>query len=200
MLDDPGDINQRIAAQLRRLRAAAGLSLDALAGRTGVSRSMLSLIERGESSPTAALLERLAVGLNVPLATMFGGVVEGEAPEEPIQRRAARSEWRDPETGYVRSNLSPPQVPQPLQLAEVELPVKARVVFESPVRDVKVYQQIVVLEGTIEVTWANQCHRLAVGDCLAMQVEGTSIFENPSRQTARYLVASATEVNSRRRA
>ncbi len=161
---------------------------------------MLSLIERGESSPTAALLERLAVGLNVPLATMFGGVVEGDAPEGPVQRRAARSEWRDPETGYVRSNLSPPQVPQPLQLAEVELPVKARVVFESPVRDVKVYQQIVVLEGTIEVTCANQCHRLAVGDCLAMQVEGTSIFENPSRQTARYLVASATEVNSRRRA
>ena len=62
------DVNQRIAARARELRASRRLTLDALAERTGVSRSMISLIERGESSPTAALLERLAAGLNVPLA------------------------------------------------------------------------------------------------------------------------------------
>src|SRR5262249_16948127 len=59
------DVNRRIAGRVRDLRAARGLTLDALAERSGVSRSMISLIERGESSPTAALLERLAAGLNV---------------------------------------------------------------------------------------------------------------------------------------
>ncbi len=199
MMEPTNDVNQRIAAQVRQLRAAAGLSLDALAGKTGVSRSMLSLIERGESSPTAVILERLAVGLNVTLATLFEAAEESEVPEEPVQRRSAQAEWRDPETGYVRRNLSPPHVSQPLQLVEIEFPAKARVVFDSQGRDVTIYQQIVVLEGTIEITYENRCHRLKAGDCLAMKIEGTNVFENPTRKPARYLVASATEINSRRK-
>ncbi len=200
MMDSTNDVNQRIAAQVRQLRSAEGLSLDALAAKTRVSRSMLSLIERGESSPTAVILERLAVGLNVTLATLFEEVVEAEVFEEPVQRRSAQAEWRDPETGYVRRNLSPPHVSQPLQLVEIELPAKARVVFESQGRDVTIYQQIVVLEGAIEITYDNRSHRLKAGDCLAMKIEGTNIFENPTRKPARYLVASATEINSRRKA
>ena len=58
-------LNDRIAQRVRDLRADRGLSLDALAGHCGVSRSMISLIERGESSPTAVLLEKLATGLGV---------------------------------------------------------------------------------------------------------------------------------------
>src|SRR5215510_10519495 len=66
MKDGPeGDLNQRIAERVRDLRTARGLTLETLAERSGVSRSMISLIERGESSPTAVLLERLAAGLGV---------------------------------------------------------------------------------------------------------------------------------------
>jgi transcriptional regulator with XRE-family HTH domain len=88
MMDNAENVNQRIAGQLRRLRSAAGLSLDALAAKTGVSRSMLSLMERAECSPTAVILERLAVGLNVTLATLFESDPESQAPKEPVQRRA----------------------------------------------------------------------------------------------------------------
>ena len=199
MVDGATDINERIAAQVRRLRGAAGLSLDALAAKTGVSRSMLSLIERAESSPTAVMLERLAVGLNVTLATLFDSHSESEVSSEPILRRARQAEWCDPETGYVRRSLSPPKVEQPLQLVEIAFPAKARIVFQSHGRDVTIYQQIVMLEGTIEITFDNQCHRLKAGDCLAMKVEGTNVFENPTRKPARYLVASVTEVTSRRK-
>src|SRR3954470_16889728 len=68
---DGGDLNQRIAARVRGLRAARSLSLEGLASRSGVSRSMISLIERGESSPTAVVLEKLATGLGVMLASLF---------------------------------------------------------------------------------------------------------------------------------
>ena len=50
----PSDLHERIATRVRELRAARGYSLDELATRSGVSRSMISLIERGERSPTAA--------------------------------------------------------------------------------------------------------------------------------------------------
>ncbi|MBX9760540.1 MAG: helix-turn-helix domain-containing protein, partial [Beijerinckiaceae bacterium] len=53
-------INHRIAARVRELRGRSGLSLEALADACGVSRSMISLVERGESSPTAVVLEKLA--------------------------------------------------------------------------------------------------------------------------------------------
>ena len=64
-------LNEQIAARVRQLRAARGLSLEGLAERSGVSRSMISLIERGETSPTAVVLERLAVGLDITLAGLF---------------------------------------------------------------------------------------------------------------------------------
>ena len=80
--------------RVRELRAASGLSLDELAGRCGVSRSMISLIERGESSPTAVVLEKLAVGLNVSLASLFEAPQAepraGVAPRRPAGNGATR--------------------------------------------------------------------------------------------------------------
>jgi transcriptional regulator with XRE-family HTH domain len=108
MKDSPSDLNQRIALRVRQLRAARGLSLDALAGKCGVSRSMISLVERGESSPTAVVLEKLAAGLGVMLSALF------EAPDHagkcagPLVRRDEQPQWRDPASGYRRRNVSPP--------------------------------------------------------------------------------------------
>ncbi len=47
----PSDLHERIAARVRELRAARGYSLDELATRSGVSRSMISLIERERVAP-----------------------------------------------------------------------------------------------------------------------------------------------------
>ncbi len=65
IMDD--DINQRIARRVRQLRADRALALDTLAEQSGVSRSMISLIERGETSATAVVLEKLATGFSSPL-------------------------------------------------------------------------------------------------------------------------------------
>jgi transcriptional regulator with XRE-family HTH domain len=183
----------RLAARLHQLRAERGLSLDALADRAGVSRSMISLIERGQSSPTAAVLYRLAVGLGVSLASLFA---EAERPDaSPVARRAEQAAWRDPETGYVRRNLSPPGFPSPLELVEVLLPAGVRVAYDTlgASRSPGISQQIWVLEGEIEVTVGEVTHRLATGDCLAMRVDHPTAFHNPTDHTARYVVALAAD-------
>src|SRR5215470_7168966 len=113
------DINTRIAARVRQLRAERGLSLEALAEACGVSRSMISLIERAKTSPTAVVLEKLASGLGVPLAALFDAPA---APAEPVSRRKDQVEWRDPASGYLRRNVSPPAVASPLHLVEVVFP------------------------------------------------------------------------------
>ena len=192
------DLNERIAQRVRELRAARGLSLDALASKSGVSRSMISLVERGESSPTAAVLEKLAGGLGVVLASLFDAPAAAHAPSGPVARRDDQPQWRDPASGYLRRNVSPPGVPQPMQIVEVQFPPGKRVAFETGGRDTRVHQQVWVLEGAIDVTLGVERHRLREADCLAMRLDRPTMFHNPTRKRARYAVVIASETPSRR--
>ncbi len=199
MPDTVSDLNQRIAGRVRELRGARGLSLGALAGKSGVSRSMISLIERGESSPTAVVLEKLAVGLGVTLASLFDAPADaGRAHGGPVSRRADQAEWQDPGSGYLRRNVSPPGVPQPMRIVEVHFPAGGRVAFESGGRESRVHQQVWVLEGTIDITLGAERHRLRPGDCLAMELDGPTMFHNPTRKPARYAVVVASEPIAKR--
>jgi len=191
--ETPSGLNDRIAQRVRDLRAARGLSLDALATHCGVSRSMISLIERGESSPTAVVLEKLATGLGVSLASLF----EAPAPAaDPVSRLADQLQWRDPHSGYLRRNVSPGGVASPIQIVEVEFPPGARVAYETSAREPLIHQQVWVLDGVIELTVGDELHRLATGDCLAMVLDRPTSFHNPSRKNTRYAVVIATAPSS----
>lgn len=199
MKDKASDLNRRIAGRVRELRAARALSLEALASRCGVSRSMISLIERGESSATAVVLEKLAGGLGVMLASLFEAPAAADhASSGPVARRDDQPHWQDPASGYVRRNVSPPGVPQPMQIVEVNFPPGARVAFETGGRDMRVHQQVWVLEGAIDITLGAERHRLREGDCLAMQLDRPTMFHNPTRKPTRYAVVIAAETPSRR--
>ena len=193
------NLNERIAERVRDLRAVERLSLDALASKSGVSRSMISLIERGESSPTAVVLEKIAAALNVTLASLFEPSAKASrTATEPISRRKDQQEWQDPGSGYIRRNISPAQVAQPIRIIEVHFPPAQRVAFESTGRDVRVYQQIWILEGSMNIGMGDQTYRLNEGDCLAIQLDRPMMFHNPTRKAARYAVVIASETPSRR--
>ncbi len=191
MKDDPGgDLNGRIAERVRDLRAARGLSLEALATHCGVSRSMISLIERGESSPTAVLLEKLAAGLNVSLASLFDAP---RAAADPVARAADQPSWRDPQSGYLRRNVSPSGFASPIRIVVVRFPPGARVAYETGARETHFHQQIWVLEGRIDVTLGEVRHRLDAGDCLAMVLDQPITYHNPTRKVAEYAVVLAPD-------
>jgi len=188
-LADLDDINRRIAHRVAALRAERALSLDALAAHSGVSRSTISLIERGETSATAVVLEKIAGGLGVALATLFE--VERAAPG-PLMRRAEQTAWRDPASGYLRRNVSPPDYPSPLRIVEVEFPAGRRVVLEGGTPSGAIDEQVWVLEGVMTITLVDVSHRLEAGDCLALHVDGPIEFRNPTRRPARYAVVIAS--------
>ena len=183
------DINQRIADRISALRTERAMSLDALAKKSDVSRSMISLIERGETSPTAVVLDKLAFGLGVTLASLF------EAPHagaSPLVRRAEQLQWTDPQSGYTRRNISPPHFRSPLQIVQIDFPAGASVTYEAGLREVGVHQQVWVLEGCMEFLFDGQHHRLQAGDCLAMQENQRIVFQNTSKLPARYVVVVNT--------
>lgn len=199
MEEGDSNLNARIAARVRELRSGSGISLDALAMRSGVSRSMISLVERGESSPTAAVLEKLGAGLGVTLASLFDPPsTEAKTPASPLVRRKDQPLWRDPASGYMRRNVSPATVRQPMRIVEVHFPPRARVAFETGERDVLVHQQVWVLKGAIDITVGEVRHRLREGDCLAMRLDRPTMFHNATRKPARYAVVIAADNTSRR--
>jgi transcriptional regulator with XRE-family HTH domain len=186
------DINQLIARRLRELRDAQGLSLALLAERSGVSKSNISLIERGESSATATVLDKLTAALGVTVASLFEKPAE-DAPS-PVSRLADQPVWTDPGSGYVRRNLSP-AIYSPIQLVEVNFPAGQRVAYETSTRDVDVHQQVWLIEGAMEVSIGDTMWTLAAGDCLAMRLDQPIAYHNPTDKPARYLVSLVTQAH-----
>ncbi|WP_336029099.1 XRE family transcriptional regulator [Acinetobacter pittii] len=189
------DINIRIAQQVREIRLARGYTLDILASRCQVSRSAISLIERGEASPTAVVLEKLANGLGVPLTQLFDSPPNTQSPQ-PMVRRTQQAEWKDPETGYIRRQVSPPNWKSPFQIVEIEFPAQSRVTYETSTNSKVVLQQIWVIEGQIDIQLGENFYALQKGDCLAMQLDQPIIYSNPSSKAARYILVVCNELVS----
>ncbi|MEN3111844.1 helix-turn-helix domain-containing protein [Uliginosibacterium paludis] len=184
------DLDALLARRVRDLRRARSLTLDQLAELSGVSRSMISLIERQETSPTAAVLNKLAAAFGISMAALF--TTESSGPEpEPVARREAQPVWTDPASGYTRRHLSPARAASPFELVEVVFPAGASVLFDTPVRPAGLHQQLWMLEGEMAITHEAKTWRLAPGDCLAMELGAQIRFHNPSMQPARYLLALA---------
>lgn len=189
-MEDMADaaLDRRLAARLRAEREARGWSLAALAARSGVSRAMISKVERAEASPTAALLGRLSGAFGLTLSTLLARAeVEGGAGR--IARAADQPSWRDPGSGYVRRAVTPPGS-EP-ELVAVELPPGARVPFPAASYALLAGQCVWVLGGTLAFREGAVEHRLAPGDCLALGPPTDCEFHNPGPELARYLVALA---------
>lgn len=184
------ELDRRIARRVRDLRASLGLSLEALAARSGVSRSMISLIERGESSATAVVLDRLASGLGVSLASLFDAPAVQPAP---VARAADQPWWRDPASGYRRRNVSPSGFPSPIRIVEIVFPPGARVAYETGPREPRMHQQVWVLEGRIDVTVGEEQNVLNAGDCLALVLDRPVVYRNRTRRPARYAVVITSQ-------
>jgi transcriptional regulator with XRE-family HTH domain len=186
------DINERLARRLTALREERGLTIEELANRSGVSRAMISRIERVESSPTATVLNKLSIGLGTLLPNLFGPESYAEPrlqQRDPVASRKGQPEWRDPDSGYRRRTLTPSTANQTLQLSEIHFPPGARVTFENAFGSTQVQQQVWMLEGNMELRLGEELSHLKSGDCMAMTLDRPIIFHNPGRKEARYIVA-----------
>ena len=62
--------NEIVSRNIKRIRQERNLTLDDLARLSGVSKSMLSEIERCAKSPTISMLEKICTGIHIPLAQL----------------------------------------------------------------------------------------------------------------------------------
>lgn len=182
---EDANLNRQIGDRLRAARARLGLSLEALSARAGVSRAMISRIERAEASPTATLLVKLCAALGLAMADLFAAE---DGPPSPLARREAQKVWRDPASGYLRRDVSPPGTGSPVDIVDVTFPPGATVTLDSPYRGIATDQHVYLLEGALELTVGEERHALAAGDCLHMRLDAPLRYRNPGPDPARYLV------------
>jgi transcriptional regulator with XRE-family HTH domain len=176
-------LDTTIAARIRGERAARRWSLEDLADRSGVSRAMISKIERAEASPTAALLGRISGAFGITLSALLAEA----APEPNGPRRAADQPlWRDPATGYVRRQVSA-SAAIPVELIEVDLPPGSTVSF--PASSYAFIAQVMwVLAGHLTFVDGEATHDLGPGDSLELGAPADRTFRNDGAVPCRYLV------------
>jgi transcriptional regulator with XRE-family HTH domain len=174
----------RLGAKIEAERARRDWSLRDLADRAGVSRAMISKIERGEVSATAALLGRLAAALDLSLSQLM---LMTEAGADRVSRAADQALWRDPETGYTRRQRSPARSGSRMEIAEIELPAGKAVDFPAS-SYAYLDHQILVLEGQLDFTRDGEMFALGVGDCLHIGAPADCEYRNATEESCRYLV------------
>lgn len=185
LIDETG---ARLAARIKLERDARGWSLADLAERSGVSKATISKIERGEVSPTAVILVRLAGAFDLTLAGLLLRA-EGEGRAERVSRAASQQVWRDPATGYTRRQiLSRPD--HPLEVVQVELPAGQQVVLPAS-SYAHIRQAIWVQAGALVVLEGSERHELASGDCLPFGPPTDVTLANEGAQPCTYLVILA---------
>ena len=176
----------QIGGVVRRERERLGWTVADLAGTAGVSRAMVTRVERGEANPTAAFLGKLSAAFGLRLSQL---IARGE-PE--LSRRLATEDeqglWVDPESGHLCRQLTPP-AGLAIELVEITLPLRARISY-PPSADAFREQQIWVLEGTLHVREGGETVALRTRDCYALGAPVARTFTNPGPRSCRYLVAA----------
>src|SRR3984885_6308168 len=109
--------------RVRSLREQSDLTLEQLSKLSGVSRAMLSEVERGGKSPTIGIAKRIAHALGASFSAMVGD--EGAARRTfALVRKDQRQVFRDPDTGFERHLLSPLRAGRPVEVVPHRLPAK----------------------------------------------------------------------------
>lgn len=179
-------LDLRLAQRIRHERGSRAWSLAELSERSGVSKAMISKIERGESSPTATLLGQLSGAFGITLSTLLA---RAEAAASRIARASEQDVWQDPETRLRRTSVSPSGA-DVINIVRCELPAGRRIAYPTSAY-VFIRQQIYVLRGTLHFTEGADAHTLRAGDCLQLGTPADCTFENRERKTCIYLVVVA---------
>jgi transcriptional regulator with XRE-family HTH domain len=184
--DPPTASPSQLGARVRALREAMSLSLRDLAQRSGVSAPMLSQVERGETSPTLAVAERIAAGLELSLSQLLrldeGGSVSvvraRERRKGPAGSRGHRYELLTPPLPGLRAELSRHTIAAGAATGRPGDP---------PIHEPGARETALVEEGTVVLVCDGQRHQLCRGDCATFDADLPHHFENPGPDEATLL-------------
>ncbi len=172
----------RLGARVRDLRRGRGLTLEELAERSGVSRAMISKLERGEKNPTLVVAAKLAEGFGITLTQLVGMEERREVVVVPRDRRMV---MRDPDTGFERQLLSPSFGGRGIEFIRNVIP-EGSTSGEFPPHRRGVEEYIVVEKGRLKAVIGGEDYLLEKGDAMYLEADVTHRFDNAGEGECSY--------------
>lgn len=170
---------------LQQQRQRADLTLDELSRQAGVSKSMLSQIERNQTNPTVAVVWRLANALRVPMAELLGGSQPAPPPLSTVPAHATPS-LTSPDGKCELRILGPIDLAG--QFEWYTLTVQPGGALASQAHEPGSREHLTVLSGSLEVTSAGHSSRLRSGETARYVADTPHAIRNPARKVAQALL------------
>lgn len=168
------EISLRTGRAVKQRREAAGFSLRALAGRSGISSSMISDIERGVKSPTVVTVVRLAQALGVSAAALVNGGTDS-APRIRVLRRDEAAGGEGPARWQ---SLGPASPDSRIDFVRYQIP-PATVLGPSAAHAAGTVEHMHVAAGTVRITVGDETAELSAGDSCSCRTDAPHGVENP---------------------
>ena len=176
------EIVKIVGDNIKRLRKERSLSLDQLAEITGVSKSMLHQIERGDSNPTVVILWKIASSLNIP----FGSLVDKPKRPVSIVTRSETTPLTDDPGQYELYPYFPFDPSKKFEILTIRLSPGGKKHSEAHQPGVEEY--IMVTKGVVEVIINRDRYTISEGDAIHFVADYPHSFENKLELPAELIV------------
>ena len=172
----------RVGDTLAALRQARSLSLDELSRKAGVSKSMLSQIERAQANPTVAVVWRLANALGVTMGDLLAGAPQPVAPAIALVPVHATPSLRNPDGSCELRILGPIELAGQFEWYALSLQVGGA--LDSQAHEHGTREHLSVLSGSIEVTAGEETRRLKNGETARYAADRPHAIRNVGKTAA----------------
>ncbi|HEY9174075.1 MAG TPA: XRE family transcriptional regulator [Verrucomicrobiae bacterium] len=180
VLKSADPFNPPLGARVKELRATRGWSLDALAKASGVSRSMLSQIERDQANPTVAVTLRIARAFGMSLGDLLQ--MEGVTSAVTVIRADDHAyHYRSDKDCRIRT-LSPLNLEKDVEFYEIGLEPGGALRSAPHFRGTQEF--LTVLKGQVRVESATDAEELSTGDSASYRADVPHAIVNAGKGTA----------------
>ncbi len=172
----------RVGDTLAALRQARSLSLDELSRKAGVSKSMLSQIERAQANPTVAVVWRLANALGVPMGELLAGAPRPGEPAITLVPVHGTPSLRNPDGSCELRILGPIELAGQFEWYALSLQVGGA--LESQAHEPGTREHLTALTGAIEVEAGDETQRLRHGETARYAADRPHAIRNVGKTPA----------------
>ena len=170
------DVTAVVAENVKAIRTKKRLTLDAAAALTGVSRSMLAQIEKGEVNPTISVLWKIANGYKVS----FTSLVEDGQQEVAVLRQAEAQPLAEDEGRYVNYPLFPFDDEHLFETYRIHIKPGGHLSAQPHLEGSEEY--ITVFAGQLQITVDGQAYTLTMGDAIRFHADVAHTYCNPGAE------------------
>ena len=165
-------LNKNVSVNLRRIRKSKQMSLDNVAQETGISKSMLGQIERGEANPTIGTIGKIISGLRVN----FMDLIASPQEESYLVRRKLLSPVKEEEDGYVSYVYFPYEQGRDFEIYEIT--VRPGRSYRCTSHGERTMEYLVVCDGELSLEAGEECHLLGAGDAIRFHTDRAHVYRN----------------------